>query len=195
MVEAGADPGGSNDCTQAIQRAIDQCAEAGGGTILFPAGRYLTGTLWMRSNINLYLDSGAAIVGSGEVAAFPLWTSKWEGPGVKPMHAALIAGEGLENVSITGRGTLDGGGQPWWDLFRQKKLEHVRPNLIRLVDCRDVLIEGVFPDAIPLLDAEPDGLRQRDDQPDHGAQSERFAEHGWDQSGFVPQCAHIGLPH
>jgi polygalacturonase len=144
VVDSGAVGDGSTNCTGAIQRAINQCAESGGGTILFPAGRYMSGTLWMRSNINLYLDSGATIVGNGEVEAFPLWTSKWEGPGVKPMHAALIAGEGLQNVSITGRGTLDGGGRAWWDLFRQKKLEHVRPNLIRLVDCKDVLIEGVF---------------------------------------------------
>ncbi|MGA3068242.1 MAG: glycoside hydrolase family 28 protein [Tepidisphaeraceae bacterium] len=144
VLDFGALGDGSATCTAALQRAIDQCGEAGGGTVLVPAGRYLTGTLWMRSHVNLHLDSGATLVGNGDVSAFPLWTSPWEGPGVKPMHAALIAGEAVRNVSITGRGTLDGGGASWWDLFRQKKLEHVRPNLVRLVDCRDVLIDGVF---------------------------------------------------
>ncbi|MGD1276085.1 MAG: glycoside hydrolase family 28 protein [Tepidisphaeraceae bacterium] len=144
VLDCGAVPDGATACTAALQKAVDRCGQAGGGTVLVPAGGYVTGTLWMRSNVTLHLDSGATLLGAQDLRAFPLWTSQWEGPGVKPAHAALIAGENLQNIAITGRGTLDGRGQFWWDLFRQNKLQHVRPNLLRLVDCRDVLIDGIF---------------------------------------------------
>jgi hypothetical protein len=96
----------------------------------------------MRSHVSLHLDAGAKLLGSPRVEDYPVWASRWEG-GRLPSHAALIAGEGLTNVSIVGRGTLDGRGQFWWDKFRQGVLEHVRPRLLRLVDCDDVLIDGI----------------------------------------------------
>ena len=61
-------------------------------------------------------------------------------------HArALISGENLDNVAITGRGTIDGRGQMWWEMMRQleSSMKIIRPRLIRLVDCRNVLVEGV----------------------------------------------------
>jgi polygalacturonase len=143
VLDCGAVRDGSSPTTAAIQKAIDQCGEAGGGTVLVPAGNYVTGTLWMRSHVNLHLDSGATLLGDQDIASFPLWASEWEGSRVKPMHAAMIAGEDLDGVAITGRGTLDGRGQKWWDLFRSKELANVRPNLIRLIDCRNVLVEGI----------------------------------------------------
>jgi polygalacturonase len=141
--DLGASPDGVLDSTAAIQKAIDQCGQSGGGTVLIPPGRYVTGTLWMRSHVTLHVDNGATLLGSGEVSAFPLWASNWEGPGVKPMYAPLIAGEGLQSIAITGHGILDGRGQFWWDLFRRNELPNVRPNLIRLIDCKDVLISGI----------------------------------------------------
>jgi polygalacturonase len=139
--ECGAIGDGASNCTAAIQRAIDRCASAGGGTVLVPAGQFVAGSLWMRSNVTLHLDSGARLLGSTEVADYPVWVSRWEGS-ARPSHAALIAGESLRNVAITGRGEIDGRGQHWWEKFRQSKLQHSRPSLLRLVDCRDVLISG-----------------------------------------------------
>src|SRR5688572_26114871 len=124
--------------TLAVQKTIDAAVARGGGTVVVPAGNYVTGTIWLRSNINLHLEPGATLLGAQDVDAFPIWTPQWEG--VKS-HAPLIAGEGLDNVSITGRGTIDGRGQMWWELMR--KLDLFRPRLIRLVDCRNVLVEGV----------------------------------------------------
>src|SRR5688572_9445587 len=139
-----ADFGGVGDgktlCTAAIQRTIDACAARAGGTVIIPAGVFVSGTIWLRSNITLHLEPGATLLGAPDVAAFPVWTPQWEGVA---SHAPLIAGEALENVAITGRGTIDGGGAMWWRLHREKNLEVFRPRLIRLVACRNLLVEGV----------------------------------------------------
>jgi len=109
-----------------------------------PPGKYVTGTIWLRSNITLHLEAGAALLGVQDVEAFPKWTPRWEGPR-STTRAALICGEELENVAITGRGTIDGRGEMWWKLRKQvEPTAHIqRPRLIRLVDCRNVLIEGI----------------------------------------------------
>ncbi len=129
-------------CTAALQRALDACGESGGGTLVVAPGRYITGTLWMRSNVTLHLEPGSVLTGAKDVAAFPVSTSRWEGA-AEPSHAGLIAGEGVHNIAITGRGIIDGTGPFWWDLFRQGRLQQFRPRLIRIVDCRDVLIDGI----------------------------------------------------
>jgi polygalacturonase len=143
VAELGAVADGYTSCTAAIQQAIDRCAERGGGTVFIPAGKYVTGTLWLRSNIILHLDAGAIILGETDPTAYPIWSSRWEGSGAQAGHAPLIAGEGLTNIALTGRGIIDGRGEPWWNLFNQKKLRNMRPNLVRLVDCQDVLIDGL----------------------------------------------------
>jgi polygalacturonase len=142
VLELGVIPGTSTASTAGLQRVIDACAAAGGGTVLIPSGIYLTGTLWMRSNITLQLEAGAKLVGVPDAAAFPIVVSKWEGS-AKPSHAALIAADGVENIAIIGRGEIDGGGEFWWDLERRHQCKHYRPGLIRLIDCRNVLIDGI----------------------------------------------------
>jgi polygalacturonase len=144
ILEHGAIPDGETNCTAAIQRAIDTCSAAGGGTVLMPAGHFVSGTIWLRSNITLHLEAGAVLLGSQNVDDFPLWTSNWEGP-ASTTRAALICGENLDNVAITGRGTIDGRGQMWWRMMKQleSSMKIIRPRLIRLVDCRNVLFEGV----------------------------------------------------
>jgi polygalacturonase len=139
----GAIPNGETNTTAHLQAAIDACAKAGGGTVVIPAGRYVTGTLWMKSNVTLHLEAGATLLGSQNFDDFPKWSSKWEGPGVKISRASLICGEGLENIAITGRGTIDGRGQIWWESQKKNPVVARRPLLLRVVDCRNVLIEGV----------------------------------------------------
>lgn len=139
----GAVADGETRTTEQLQAAIDACAKAGGGTVLVPAGEYVTGTLWMRSHVTLHLEAGATLLGSHEPDDFPIWSSEWEGPGVKPGRASLICGEGLENVAITGRGAIDGRGQMWWDSQRLEPGVLRRPLLVRFVDSRNVLVETV----------------------------------------------------
>src|SRR5688572_23718735 len=97
LTECGAVGDGKTVATAALQKAIGATAERGGGTVIVPAGRYVTGSVRLCSHLNLHLEPGATIVGVSEVAAFPKWSAAWEGI---EMHASLITGEGLENVSI-----------------------------------------------------------------------------------------------
>ena len=103
----GANADGKTSTTKELQKTIDACNAAGGGTVIVPAGSYVTGTLWMKSNVTLDIQAGATLLGSQEQDEFPIFQSKWEGEKAKPRRAALISGEGVENVSLVGRGTID----------------------------------------------------------------------------------------
>ncbi len=128
--------------TQAIQRTIDTTSKAGGGTVFFPAGKYLSGTIFLRTNITLHLEAGAILLGSQDPADYPVIDGRWEGADRKT-YAPLIAGDDLNNIAVVGRGLIDGQGSTWWDLHRQKKLAYPRPRLIGFTGCRNVLIEGI----------------------------------------------------
>ena len=85
--------------TQAIQAAIDACSAKGGGTAYVPPGQYVTGPLWMKSNVELFLEAGATL-------AFSQNSPDW--PSGVP---ALINAQGARNIALTGRGTIDGKAQ------------------------------------------------------------------------------------
>ena len=86
----------SDDALPAIQMAIDACAAAGGGTVFLPAGQYTSGQIRLRSHMRLYIDSGATLYASLDARAFD------------KDKAALIYAEDVQNISIEGRGTVDG---------------------------------------------------------------------------------------
>ncbi len=99
----------------AINKAIQNCADHGGGTVYLPAGTYLCGSIHLKSNINLMIDAGATILGAppeskayDEAEPFP--DTAYQDGGHTYFHNSLIWGENLTNVSITGRGKIDGGG-------------------------------------------------------------------------------------
>jgi polygalacturonase len=128
--------------TQAIQQALDTCAARGGGTVYLSAGRYRTGSLFLRDNITIHLDAGAVILGSDNPHDFPIIHSRWEGVH-QDTHAPLIGGSGLQNIAVIGRGTIDGNGVSWWKAREENTLTHPRPRLISFSDCNNVLIEGI----------------------------------------------------
>lgn len=130
----------TND-TAALQAAIDACDQAGGGTVYVPAGSYLTGSLFLRSNLTLYLDAGAVLLGSQRAEDYPPIDHRWEGVS-QSAHAPLIGGSQLENVAIVGRGTVDGRGTFWWEQLRAGTLAHPRPRLVSFTHSRNVLVEG-----------------------------------------------------
>jgi polygalacturonase len=138
----GAKPDGETVNTGAFRKAIEACAAAGGGTVFVPAGRFVTGAITLKSNVTLYVAAGAQILGSQNIEDFPLIEGRWEGVEVKH-YSSLVNGDGLENIAIIGRGTIDARGKVWWDLLRAKKLQHPRGRLIGLYRCKNVLIEGV----------------------------------------------------
>lgn len=100
--------------TAAIQKAIDECAAGGGGTITVPAGVFLTGTLELRSNIDLHLESGSVVKGSGRLEDYQL----------NGRRVGLLFTQGVQNVSITGEGTIDGNGDSFMELGKAKRLEN-----------------------------------------------------------------------
>jgi len=128
--------------TRAIQSAVDACAEWGGGTVYFPAGRYVMGSLFLRDHITLHLDAGAVILGSEDPHDYPIVDSRWEGMH-QDTYAPLIAGKNLKHIAVIGRGTIDGRGEIWWKAKKEKTLAHPRPRLISFSDCNNVLIEGI----------------------------------------------------
>ncbi len=128
--------------TAPIQAAIDACHAAGGGTVVLTAGRYLSGALSLRSEITLFLDAGATLLGSENPADYPVVHSRWEGA-EQPTHAPLIGGRGLTRVTIAGRGTIDGRGAVWWERMRGRTLAWPRPRLVGLSDCRNVQIRDI----------------------------------------------------
>jgi polygalacturonase len=128
--------------TARLQDMIDAKARAGGGTVRVTAGRHVTGALVLRDDITLELEAGAVLVGSEDPADYPLIEARWEGRH-QTTHAPLVGGTGLRNVAITGRGTIDGRGAPWWKRYREKTLDHPRPRLISIAESSNVLVEGV----------------------------------------------------
>jgi polygalacturonase len=138
----GAIGDGITNDTHAIQSALDACSNIGGGTVQVPSGRYLTGSLIFHSHITLCLDRDAVILGSDDPSDYPVNQYRWEGV-EQPTHAPIFSGQSLENIAISGRGTIDGNGKAWWDRFNQKKLDYPRPRMIGFSDCSNVLIEGV----------------------------------------------------
>lgn len=112
----GAKGDGKTLDTAAINKAIDAAATAGGGTVLFPSGNYLSVSIHLKSNITLYLDQGAVIVAANTglgVAYDPPEPNQWDRYqdfGHSHWHNSLIWGENLENISILGPGMIWGKG-------------------------------------------------------------------------------------
>jgi polygalacturonase len=158
----GAVGDGATLATVAIQKAVDACAADGGGKVLIPAGRYITGPIFLKSRVEIELESGAVLLGSNNFADYPTLDGRWEGIERK-VYASLFTGRGLEHVSITGRGVLEGQGAVWWVANRKtaelrKKhgltgrepenppdapLRWPRPRMINLYNCTNVLIRDI----------------------------------------------------
>lgn len=134
----GAVGDGSNKDTAAIQEAIDRCAVLGGGEVFVPAGKYLTGSLALRSNTLLRLDKDAVIQGSPDFADYPVTQVRWEGKWIQG-HIALIYAVDADNIGIAGAGRIAGnsalGGRP----NPQNPLRH--PALIEFIRCNNVHLE------------------------------------------------------
>ncbi|MGC4099976.1 glycoside hydrolase family 28 protein [Ferruginibacter sp.] len=127
----GAAADAQTDNTSAIQKAIDAANTAGGGKVVVPAGVFLCGPLQFVNNLNFQLDSGALL------KLLPI--DKY--PGGTTTGTDFISGTKLHDVAITGKGTIDGQGSPWWPFAKEKDAK--RPRMISLKDCEKLLIENV----------------------------------------------------
>ncbi|MEV0614259.1 glycoside hydrolase family 28 protein [Nonomuraea sp. NPDC050404] len=180
----GAVGDGTVKCTEAFKAAVEACAAAGGGRVLVPAGTYLTGAIHLADNVELHLEAGATIRFSRDPADYlPIVATRYEG--IELMnYSPFIYAHGRTNVAITGKGVIDGQADAthWWDWSSDpapsegpdKKLlaqlaedgvpvaervfgegHYLRPNLIQLYRCRNVLIEGVTVRDSPMWNIHP----------------------------------------
>jgi polygalacturonase len=132
-----------------LQTAIDETAEAGGGVVEVPAGRYRTGGLQLRSGITLRLSEGATLLGSDREEDYDKhFIEHFSTPGGSRIYMALIYAEDCEHIAIEGPGTIDGqGGAGAWRCYpipdgNGSWHKPSRPWGIRLWKCRDVRLEG-----------------------------------------------------
>jgi polygalacturonase len=138
----GSVPDGVTLNTVAITKAIDACEKAGGGTVEIPPGRFLTAALRLGSNLNFHLNDGAVLLFSNNFDDYRL-----ESHGGYPN---LLIADNCHDVAITGNGTIDGQGRPWWTEYLKTKgasadVPHMahRPYMVVLKDCKRVLIQGI----------------------------------------------------
>lgn len=170
ITEFGAVAGLQVKCTEAIRQAVDACHRAGGGRVVVPVGRWLTGAIHLQSNVNLHVAKGAVLIFSGDPQDYlPAVQSSWEGWECFN-YSPLVYAFGCENVALTGEGQLEARMETWAAWFERpaphmealKRLytmgstgvavakrqmaegqNHLRPHFIQFNRCRNVLIEGI----------------------------------------------------
>ncbi|NLP14580.1 MAG: glycoside hydrolase family 28 protein [Clostridium sp.] len=142
ITQFGADPTGSTLSTSAFKASIEECLKCGEGTVYVPDGVFLTGPLELKSNIHLQLSKKANIIFSQNISDYPVIHSQWEGSS-QEVYMPMIYGKNIENVSITGQGTLDGQGDFWWKQFKAGTLSHPRPRLVSFEDSSRITIDGI----------------------------------------------------
>ena len=128
--------------TAAIQQAIDACSKAGGGRVVVPAGNYKTGTLVLRSHVNLYLEQGATLYGSTRLEDYRPMKTDYVSLRTQTATVQLLYADHVEDVSISGYGTIDGRGRA----FKKQSWNDegiTRPHLLRFIQSRDISIEDV----------------------------------------------------
>ena len=153
-LQQGAVGDGKTLNTKSLQSAIDALHAKGGGQLYFPAGRYLTGSLQLKSNVTLYLEKEAMLLGSTSPYDYPGFSTEKELK-VNNDHfdQALIYAEGAENIGITGEGCIDGQGRELaltidslhhtgelvdkhYNTYRKRP--NTRPKLLFMRNCRKV---------------------------------------------------------
>jgi polygalacturonase len=154
VVHYGARGDGKTLDTGAIQKAIDACANKGGGAVVLPSGTYLSGTLVLADHITLHISPGATLLASPRIGDFrpfppedvPLIAvdGSTQNKGNGPYH--LIHATGTQDIAIEGGGTIVGNGMAYWDSDPVKHFASLRPRpspLIEFVGSRGVRIENI----------------------------------------------------
>ncbi len=136
--------------TAAIQKTIEVAAAAGGGTVVIPRGTFRSGAIFLKPGVHLQLDKGAVLMGSDDIADYPIQPTRIEGR-INDWAVALVNATGTDGLRISGAGTIDGSGLKFWEAFWQRRkenpkctnLEVVRPRLMHIRDSKDVRVSGI----------------------------------------------------
>ena len=135
--------------TLAIQAAIDACSE--GGTVYIPRGIFVSGAVFLKSNMTLFIEKGGVLKGSVDIADYlPMILNRFEGWELKTYASLLNAGTlnrngsyNVKNLRITGGGTISGGGRPLGEAMIRAEGMRSRGRLILLMNCQDVSISNL----------------------------------------------------
>ena len=136
--------------TAELQALIDSASRDGGGVIVVPRGVYLTGALFFRPGVNLYVADGGVLRGSDDPADYPLTDTRIEGELCR-YFPALINADGVDGFTVCGPGTIDGNGMRAWRAFWLRRewnpdctnKDEQRPRLVYISNSRDVLVAGL----------------------------------------------------
>jgi hypothetical protein len=143
----GATGDGRTDDTTAIQRALDTCSGTG-GVVTIPMGTFLSKPLTIGTKTTLYLDQGAVLQATTRQIDWMITPMDWLSVKENSNYKPFLSGENLQDVSILGSGTIDGGGSAWWaeaeKARRSKPARSLpRPKLIVIKNCRNLRVEGI----------------------------------------------------
>lgn len=146
--DLGATGDGKTLDTAVIQKALDDCGKAGGGTVRFPAGTYYSKPLTVRTKTTIQLDDGATLLASTNHADWMKVPGDWLKASGGGDFIPFIGGKDLDDVAFTGKGTIDGNGAVWWEeaeKARQKKSGYTlpRPNLVVLNRGKNIRMTGI----------------------------------------------------
>jgi polygalacturonase len=155
ITDYGATAGGTDDCTAAIARAIAACHAAGGGHVVVPDGVWLTGGIRLLGNVDLHLADHATLQFTPKLDQYlPKVTIRYEGV-ERENHAPPIYAIEQENIAVTGKGTLDGGGEANWVATLRSSGGSLRPNFVVPFHCKNVLVEGLTIHNSPMWEINP----------------------------------------
>jgi len=144
--EYGAVNDGKTLATIAIQKAIDECAQKGGGVVSFSPGKYLTGSLFIKSGVNLEIGKGVTLLGSQDIKDYPEIDTRVAGIEMK-WPAALINILKGNKAAISGEGLINAQGKPFWDYYWNLRKDYDAKGLRWIVDYdakrpRTILVES-----------------------------------------------------
>jgi polygalacturonase len=146
--EFGAKGDGTHLDTEAIQKALDACGKAGGGTVQFSPGTYLSQPLTIRTKTTVQLEAGAILLACTNQSDFMKVPGDWLAARSSSEFIPFIGGRNLTDVTFTGGGVIDGNGSVWWgeaEKARRKVSGYTlpRPNLLVLERCKNVRVENL----------------------------------------------------
>lgn len=167
IIKSGAKGDGIKDCKNAFENAMTACAKNGGGTIHVPKGNYkINGPIHFVSHVELHLEEGSKLIFGSNPEDYPMVLTSWEGTSLYN-YSPMIYGINVEDVAITGKGTVDGDGNGLWSTWKHleekgkllsRDMNHqqlpvkernfgegfyLRPQLIQFVNSKNILIENV----------------------------------------------------
>ena len=150
ITDYGVVAGSSEVQTQKIQAVIDRCASEGGGVVVVPAGTFKTGALFFKQGTHLHVSECGTLLGSDRIIDFPWMKTRIEGETCN-YFCALVNADSLDGFTISGKGTIDGNGLPYWQEFwiRRKwnpqctNKDAQRPRLTYVSNSKNVTVQDV----------------------------------------------------